>query len=816
MIRQETYTITGMSCAACSSAVERVTRKIEGVEESSVNLATGRLTIRYDRDKVTPELIVAKVERSGFGCRPCGAEDGASGFQGTAAEGLAVEGRRPCTAEGRRQGLSDEGGSGKKPGQETADKELGEKRRALIGAWTFTLALLYVSMGSMLPAPLPLPDLVRGASHPSNFAMLQLLLTMPVLFYGRSLYSNGFSAIFRLSPNMNSLVALGSSVSFGYSLAVTFLVADNPRHLHHLYYESAAMVLTFVMTGKYLEERSKKKTRSAVAALMELTPERASVVVGDATVERAVPELSVGDVVLVRPGSRIPADGEVVLGNSGVDESMLTGESLPVEKTVGSQVTGGSMNISGALHVRVGRVGRDSTLARIVAFVEEAQGKKAPIARLADRVCGVFVPVVMALAVVSAAVWLIAGKEVAFALQIFTSVLVIACPCALGLATPAAIMVGTGLGAANGILVRGGEALEMAGKTTAVVLDKTGTVTEGSPKVTRVIAENGRAEGELLLLAAAVESAARHPLAQAILGEAEGKGCPADFSIERFENIPGKGVSATMGQGMRVLVGSGRLMEEAGLSLSRPLQEAAAALASRGDTLVYVAAPAGVFAGRPASCTIGEQERIPPGANPSDRMEVLGCIAVADKVRGTSPQAVRELRSLGMKTILLTGDNQGAAQAAGQEAGVDQVIAQVLPRQKARVVEELQREGHAVMMVGDGINDAPALVQADIGVAIGCGSDIAVEAGDIILMRSDLLDVAKAIRLSRLTVATIRQNLFWAFLYNGIGIPVAAGLLYPFTGLLMTPMLASLAMSLSSLCVVSNALRLKTKKLHKR
>ena len=776
-MKEETYIITGMSCAACSSAVERVTRKLEGVEESNVNLTTGRMTIRYDQEKVTPQLIMSKVERAGFGCQPYIQEQRLSSMGSTNDNQQEAQ---SSTGQNKQNAKS----------PESKDRELQEKKHRLVGAWIFTLALMYVSMGSMLSTPLPLPDIVQGASHPSNFALLQLLLTIPVLFYGRFFYSNGFSALFHGNPNMNSLVAVGSLVSFVYSLAITFLVADNPHQLHHLYYESATMVLTFVMTGKYLEEKSKKKTGSAITALMELTPPTAFLLKNGNPVEVPAEQLAVGDLIVVKPGSRIPADGEVVQGASGVDESMLTGESLPVEKVMGSTVTGGSMNLNGVLQIRVSRVGRDSTLARIVAFMEEAQGKKAPIAKIADRVSGIFVPVVMAIAAVAAVVWFIAGKDVAFVLQIFTSVLVIACPCALGLATPAAIMVGTGLGASHGILVRSGEALEVAGKTTAVVLDKTGTVTQGKPQVTQVVTAEGVDKEYFLSLVAAVEAVAQHPLAQAILDHVAECSCFKDFSIASFETIPGKGIKATIQQDATVLVGSLRLMEESGCSLPPSLAKASQELPEQGNTLVYAA--------------------LQEGNAPA---KILGLIAIADPIRETSFEAIQQLKSLGIRTILLTGDNKGAAQAIGNQVQVDQVIAQVLPQEKAQVVAKLQKEGLQVMMVGDGINDAPALVQADSGVAMGGGSDIAVEAGDVILMGSSLLDVVKTIRLSKLTITNIRQNLFWAFLYNTIGIPVAAGLLYPITGHLMSPMLAALAMSLSSVCVVSNALRLRTKKL---
>lgn len=770
MTTEETYTITGMTCAACSSAVERVTRKLDGVEASNVNLATGKLTIRYDTEKVTPDLIIAKVDRAGFGCQPFKREEEKTAPTRTQEDSIHLQ-----------------------------DRELRERKHRLIGAWIFTLALMYVSMGSMLPTPLPLPDLFDGSSHPTNFALLQLLLAIPVLFYGRFFYTNGLSALFHKNPNMNSLVALGSLVSFVYSLAITFLVADNPHQLHNLYYESATMVLTFVMTGKYMEERSKKKTKGAITALMELAPDTALLLRDGATQEVPAEQLMVGDLILVKPGTRIPADGEVVQGTSSVDESMLTGESIPVDKAAGSSVTGGSMNLNGALTLRVSRVGTDSTLAKIIAVMEDAQGKKAPIAKIADQVSGVFVPVVMGIAVVAALVWLAAGKDVAFVLQILTSVLVIACPCALGLATPAAIMVGTGLGASNGILIRSGEALEVAGKTTAVVMDKTGTLTEGRPRVTKIVtAENDSAlEDQTLVLAAAAESVAQHPLASAILEKMteKGKASPVLPTVGSFENIPGKGIKATLENQQEVLVGSSRLMEEAGLAIGERLLQAGQELSAQGNTLVYVA-------------TLE-----PAGGNSPQTGKLLGLIAIADTIRDTSREAVEQFKSWGVKTVLLTGDNRRAGDFIGQQVGVDQVIAEVLPQEKAQVIERLQKEGHQVMMVGDGINDAPALVQADTGVAIGGGSDIAVEAGSVILMKSDVRDAARTIRLSRLTLRNIRQNLFWAFLYNTIGIPIAAGVLYPFTDLLMTPMLAGLAMSLSSVCVVSNALRLKTKKL---
>lgn len=756
MKKEETYTITGMSCAACSSAVERVTGKIEGVDSSSVNLATGKMTISYDTDRVTPELIIAKVEKAGFGCEPI----------------LKSQKDKIATS-------SPEQNTGK-----TAKAQL-------TAAWLFTAGLLYVSMGSMLPVPLPLPDIVTASTHPVNFALLQLLLTIPVLFSGRYFFTNGFSALIHRAPNMNSLVAIGSSCSFVYSLALLFLLSDNPAHIHHLYFESAAMVLTFVMTGKYLERSSTRKTKSAITALMNLAPKTALLVHNGTTKEIPVEQLQPGNTILVKPGTRIPADGTVATGTGSVDESMLTGESMPVEKTPGSAVTGGSMNQNGTLYVTVTHTGSDTTLSQIIRIMEEAQGKKAPVSKIADKVSGIFVPVVMGIAVIAGIIWAFAGQDTAFVLRIVTSVLVIACPCALGLATPAAIMVGTGLGAANGILIRSGEALETAGKIHTVVFDKTGTITEGRPGITRILPVNGITQEQLLEYTAAAESGSEHPLARAVTAAAEN--IPQTLILKQSENLPGFGISAdftgTDGKELTVKVGSINLMTELGIHIPEEAASVAEQLAAQGQTVIYSALQTGT------------------------EKTLLGIIAVADTIRNTSAAAVQTLRHMGLDICLLTGDNQKTGAYIGSQVGIDHVIAEVLPHQKAEIIAQLQKDGSKVMMVGDGINDAPALVQADTGVAVGGGSDIALEAGDIILMKNDMQDAAKAIRLSRLTLRTIKQNLFWAFLYNTIGIPVAAGVLYPVAGILLSPMIAGLAMSLSSVCVVTNALRLRTKKL---
>ena len=746
-MREEKYDISGMHCAACSASVERVTRRLPGVERSDVNLTTGILTIAYDEEQTKPEDIITKVTKAGFGA--------------------ALHQDQP-TAKTEVTKKAEE------------DAAYRAQKHSLIGAAVFSALLLYVSMGQMLPTPLPLPELFSMMSHPVNYAILQLILTIPVLVFGRSYLLGGFSALIHRAPNMDSLVAIGSSCSFAYSLVMTFLLSDNPHHVHHLYYESAAVVLTLIMLGKFLEARSVQKTKGAITKLMELKPDTA--ILAESGKEIPTSQLQRGDLILVKPGSKIAADGVVEKGESSVNEAMLTGESLPVEKGAGDRVIGGSVNQDGVLYVRVTEVGEDSTLSRIIRFVEDAQGKKAPIAKVADKVAGVFVPVVMSIAALAAILWLLLGQDFPFALRVFTSVLVIACPCALGLATPTAIMVGTGLGASHGILIRSGEALEITHATDTVVLDKTGTVTEGSPAVAAV-RPAGVSEAELLTLAAGVEAVSQHPLAKAITAEAGKRGLETPPAPESFENLSGRGLRATVA-GKVILAGNERLMAENGIDLAAVKAEAEA-LAGQGQTPMFFARDG----------------------------KLLGLVSVADPVKPDSAQAIADLKAQGIRTVLLTGDHRAAAERIGQEVGVDQVIAEVLPEEKAGVVQKLQAQGRKVMMVGDGINDAPALVQADVGCAIGSGSDIAIESADLILTRSELSDVPRAIRLSRLTIRNIRQNLFWAFCYNSICIPVAAGALYPAFHILLTPMIAGAAMSLSSLCVVSNALRLRTKKL---
>lgn len=747
-----TLTIEGMTCAACASSVEKVTRRLDGVVSSDVNLAMNTLTAEYDESKVAPEDFIIKIEKAGFGAR------------------------LPETKETSRE-------EQKNAALEEAAAEERETKARIIGAAVSTVLLLYVSMGQMLKNQLPLPGIISLATHPVNYAFTQLLLTIPALWFGRRFFTGGFKALIHRAPTMDTLVALGCSASFLYSVAMTYMITDNAHMAHSLYYESAAVVITLVMLGKYLERRSTTKTTGAISALMSLAPDEATVVRGETTERVATERVAAGDLVLVKPGERIPLDGVVVSGEGGVDESMLTGESIPVDKAEGDEVTGGSININGALTVRVTRVGEDTTLSRIVKFVQDAQGKKAPIAKTADKVAGVFVHVVMTIAIIAAAAWLIAGKDISFALQVFVAVLVIACPCALGLATPTAIVVGTGLGSQHGILIRSGETLETTGGADVVALDKTGTVTEGRPSVVGIISANGVSEAELLSLAAAAESKSSHPLSVAVVEAANERGI-AQAVTASFENLAGRGVRATTEKGEIISVGSRRLASELGADISS-LEAAADKAESEGRTTAWV---------------------IKDGA-------ALGVIALADTVKPSSAEAIAQLKKLGLRTVLLTGDNRAAAQFIAGEIGADEVRAEVLPEGKADVIKELQSGGARVIMVGDGVNDAVALAQADVGCAVGSGSDVALESADIILMRNDIADVAKAVKLSRATMRTIKQNLFWAFCYNTIGIPIAAGVLYIFGGPLLSPMIGGLAMSLSSVCVVGNALRLRGAKL---
>lgn len=746
-MKQECYDITGMTCASCSAAVERVTRKMEGVQESNVNLATNKMTITYDESKVSPEDIIGRVEKAGFGA--------------------ALEQIKEKEQE-KEEKLE----------QEEAQHKI---RQRVIGSIIFAVPLLYISMGHMLPFELPLPRILSMEENPFNYALAQLFLTVVVLIFGRKFYIVGFKTLFHGHPNMDSLVAIGTGSAFLYSLVMTIRIPFDAHAVHSLYYESAAVVVTLVMLGKYFESKSKGKTSEAIRKLMELAPDTAVRLKEGKEEEIPVEQVKKGDVLLVRPGSKIPLDGIVVRGVSSVDESMLTGESIPVEKETGAEVIGGSMNYNGALEMEVTHTGKDTTLAKIIRLMEEAQGRKAPISKMADVVAGYFVPAVLVIAILAAVIWAVTGHPIGFVLKIFVSVLVIACPCALGLATPTAIMVGTGLGASHGILIKSGEALEITHKAQAVVLDKTGTVTEGKPKVVQVISKT-RSREELLWMAGACEVPSEHPLGKAIVEaarEQRGK-LPA---CEEFSSITGQGIHAVL-EGRSFWIGNAKLLKEKNFS-TKDLEKEAEEIAAKGQTPMFVVID-GVLE---------------------------GIISVADTVKETSRSAIDKIKKAGIKVYMLTGDNRRTAEYIGSQVHADEVIAEVLPQDKAAVVQKLQQEGKTVLMVGDGINDAPALAQADIGVAIGSGSDIAMESSDVVLMRSDLEDVYRAIKLSKATIRNIKENLFWAFAFNSCGIPVAAGLLYAFGGPLLNPMIAGLAMSFSSVFVVSNALRLKRLKL---
>lgn len=751
-MKEEIYNIEGMTCAACSSAVERVTRKLEGVSSSQVNLTTNKMTIAYDETKVTSQDIIAKVEKAGFGASLAQAEH---------------------SKEEEEENFAKQ------------EENLKKSKLRLIISICFAIPLLYLSMGHMIPFPLPVPAFLDMHHHPLAFACAQLILTVPILLCGRKFYIVGLRTLFKGNPNMDSLVAIGTGSAFFYSLVMTVLIPSRPDSVHNLYYESAAVVVTLIMLGKYMESRSKGKTSEAIRKLMELAPDTA--ILYKDGVEQEVPavQVKVGDHILVKPGSRIPLDGILVSGSSSVDESMLTGESIPVEKNVGDTAIGGSMNYNGAMEIEVTRIGQDTTLSKIVKLIEDAQGKKAPISKLADKVAGYFVPTVMVIALVAALLWaVVGGQNMAFVLTIFVAVLVIACPCALGLATPTAIMVGTGVGANHGILIKSGEALEITHKVDAVVLDKTGTITEGKPKVTDVaVYQKGLTEEDLLLAAGSAEQFSEHPLAQAIVTAAKGLGRELT-KPEAFESLTGEGIQAQLDKKL-IQIGNRKLMER--------LQKA--------DETVLQAAEERAREGKTPMFVLVDQQ-------------LAGIISVADTIKESSIEAIDKIKSLGVEVYMLTGDNKQTAEYIGKQAHVEHVIAEVLPQDKSEAVANLQKQGKVVMMVGDGINDAPALVQADIGTAIGNGSDIALESGDVVLMKSDLRDVYKAIKLSKATIRNIKQNLFWAFFYNTLGIPVAAGLLHLFGGPLLNPMFAGFAMSLSSVCVVSNALRLKLVKLN--
>ena len=811
-MKNKTYKIEGMTCAACSRAVERAFRKVDGATEVSVNLATEKMNITFDEEKLQEEEIIKAVEKAGYKaisltkpinfkiegmtCAACSraverAVGKLSGVEGTSVN-LATE-RLTGFYNPDAVNLVDIKNAVKKAGYKAVDieedsssdydkekKELAAKRlwnRFIISA-VFTVPLIIIAMGPMIG--MPLPSFMDPHDSPLAFALIQLALSIPVLIAGRKFYQVGFRALFTGSPNMDSLISIGSLAAVAYGLfAIYHIYLGHNHYAHDMYFESAATILTLITLGKYLEAVTKGKTSEAIKKLMGLAPKNASVIRSGQELIIPIDEVEVGDIVIVKPGEKLPVDGEVVEGLTSIDEAMLTGESIPVEKSPGSKVYGASINKNGSIKYRATKVGKDTALAQIIKLVEDAQGSKAPIAKLADIISGYFVPTVISLAVISSLVWFFVGKGTIFSLTIFISVLVIACPCALGLATPTAIMVGTGKGAEYGVLIKSGEALETAHKIDTIIFDKTGTITEGKPKVTDIVTL-ATSEEELLLLAASGEKASEHPLGEAIVAAAVEKGIKLK-ETEAFTAITGRGIAVTI-DGAKVLLGNKKLMEESNITLSEEIEETSHRLAAEGKTPMYIA----------------RDEKL------------IGIVAVADTLKVGSKKAIKKLHDMGIQVAMITGDNKRTAEAIAKEVGIDIVLAEVLPEDKAMEVKKLQERGKKVAMVGDGINDAPALAQAEVGIAIGSGTDVAIESADIVLMRSDIMDVVTAIQLSKKTIKNIKENLFWAFGYNTLGIPIAMGILYAFGGPLMNPMLAALAMSFSSVSVLLNALRLKS------
>ncbi|OHD72671.1 MAG: copper-translocating P-type ATPase [Spirochaetes bacterium RBG_13_68_11] len=815
-MKLEELTVTGMTCASCSARVEKVVGKLQGVKRASVNLATEKLRLEYDEGQLSLDEVRSAVEGAGYGiapretlkrvtipiggmtCASCSARiekvvgrlDGVAEVSVNLATEKADVQYDPTRVRlsAIKRTITDAGYTPREiDTSDAVDKDAERKAREIRTMWTkFIVAaavavpLLYLAMGHMLPGVrFPLPWFLDPMQYPLLFALVQIVLVIPAIVAGNRFYRVGVKALWHRAPNMDSLIAIGTAAAVLYSLYSTWrIIIGDFAAVEDLYFETAAVIIALILLGKTLETVSKGKTSQAIKKLMGLAPKTAVVIHDGKETEIPISEVEVGDLVRVKPGEKVPVDGEVVDGYTSVDESMLTGESIPVEKKAGDPVTGASINKNGAITFRATRVGSDTALAQIVKLVEQAQGSKAPIAQLADVVSGYFVPIVMLIALAAGAAWFISGQSVVFSMTVFTAVLVIACPCALGLATPTAIMVGTGKGAENGILIKGGAALEEAHRIQTVVLDKTGTITEGAPVVTDVLPADGIGEDALLQLAASAEKGSEHPLGDAILLRAEERGV-AVLPLEAFQALPGRGIEARIG-GKQVLLGNGKLMGERSVGLGQ-LSATSDRLAAHGKTPMFVAVD-----GRPA-----------------------GIIAVADVPKQSSAAAVAKMREIGLEVVMITGDNSRTAQAIADQVGVDRVFAEVLPGEKAESVKRLQAEGRKVAMVGDGINDAAALAQANVGIAIGSGTDVAIESADIVLMRSDLMDVAAAIRLSKATIRTIKQNLFWAFCYNVLGIPIAAGLLYLLGGPLLNPIFAAAAMSLSSVSVVSNALRLR-------
>ncbi len=748
---KQKFDVTGMSCSACSAHVEKAVSKVPGVDLAQVNLLQNAMTVEYAQGATDADKIIHAVEEAGYGASLKGKD--------ASKEANAVQ-------------------------KKAADDTKAMKRRL---SWSigFLIVLMYISMGHMLGWPLP--EILLGHENVMVFALAQLILTLPVMYLNRKYFENGFKTLLHGAPNMDTLVAMGSTAAAVYSVSRLFVMGyamgrGNMELAHdcamNLYFEAAAMILALVTIGKYMETRSKSRTSDAITKLMDLAPKTALVVRDGREQEIPAGEVRVGELVIVKPGQSIPVDGILIEGTGTVDESAITGESIPVEKKAGDRLTGATVNRAGYFQMQADRIGGDTTLSQIIRLVEEAGGSKAPIAKLADKVSGIFVPVVLTIAVITVAVWLLVGQSFSFALASGIAVLVISCPCALGLATPTAIMVGTGRGAEQGILIKSGESLETAHLVDTVVLDKTGTITKGHPAVTDIKTAAGVQERELLRLAASLEQASEHPLAEAVVGRAH----ELSVSLEKtsdFTAVAGQGVTGTVGM-KKVLAGNLKMMKENRIR-TEELEPDAERFSEEGRTVLYIAADG----------------------------KLLGVLAAADPIKETSAQAIEELERMGLSVVMLTGDHEKTARAIQKQLGITRVVAEVLPQDKEREVRRLQEEGHKVAMIGDGINDAPALARADVGIAIGAGTDVAIESADIVLMKSDLLDAAAAIQLSRAVIKNIKENLFWAFFYNALGIPLAAGVFYPILGWQLNPMFGSAAMSFSSVFVVTNALRLK-------
>ena len=762
-MKHETYQVTGMSCSACSSRVEKAVSKLEGIEKASVNLLTNSMQVDYDETILTGQAIIDAVVDAGYGASLAGGQAG-------------TKGASPQVSPAN-----------------TAEQEVRQMKRRLLWSIVFLIPTVYIAMHHMLashlgiPVPSAISAVFDGPENAISFAFAQFLLILPIMYLNRKYYINGFSNLLRGAPNMDSLVGMGSMASAAFGAFAIFRMGWGMGHgdwalvqtySANLYFESAGMIVTLITVGKYLETRAKGKTSAAIEKLMKLAPKEATVLRGGVETVILVEDLAVGDEIVVRPGERIPADGIVSQGTTSIDESAITGESIPVEKQVGDKVTSATINTSGYIHVTAQRVGDDTTISQIIRLVDEASASKAPIAKIADAVAGIFVPAVITLAVAATALWYFAmGADLEFAFSIGISILVISCPCALGLATPVAIMVGTGKGAENGILIKSGEALERAHAVDTVVMDKTGTITEGKPRVTDVQALTC-SETELLALAAGMEQGSEHPLAEAIVAFGKERGV-APKAVSDFRAVFGKGVMASA-DGKTYYAGNAALMAEQGIAIGS-YTDRLDALADQGKTPL-------IFA---------------------DNSGVIGIIAVADVEKATSAEAISRFAAMGIDVVMLTGDNARTAEAIRKRLGIPKVIAGVLPQDKERHIAELQAQGRTVAMIGDGVNDAPALAKADVGIAIGAGTDVAIESADAVLMRSDLLDAVSAVRLSKAVIKNIKENLFWAFFYNVIAIPLAAGLFYPAYGLKLNPMIGAAAMSLSSVCVVLNALRLR-------